>query len=354
MTNPNAAAPTAPAFADANPALAVLEFVMQVDQDDGSGRSFYEYWREGEFEKCRKHWPEAPEACYIGADPFHPQTVSLSATDADQTETPRAGDAPLPAAISEADLLALADEFKLPSVQAGGVRVETFDVVGYAKAVLSKVQAASKPAAYLYHDGTPGVIPKSNDMATSVCLALERHPAYRNETELFATPVLVPFVPKGFALVPLRMTRDMEDVVAEEDWQWADLLEAAQSISEQQHVQLTHEGPTYTRDLEKMADMLEAGAWVAGRGVTALGQRLADGITKLWTDALGRQLPSAAPAGSDSSATLLREAVESLRGGLETPGPLEAEHSVHDRQLIGRIEAHLEGKDKSGNANGQG
>lgn len=40
-------------------------------------------------------------------------------------------------------------------------------------------------------------------------------------------------VPPGFALVPVRPTRAMDDVLNEEGWQWDDLLAAAEAIEEQ-------------------------------------------------------------------------------------------------------------------------
>lgn len=42
-------------------------------------------------------------------------------------------------------------------------------------------------------------------------------------------------VPPGFALVPLRMTRDMELATEEEGWQWADLLAAAGAVDDDQY-----------------------------------------------------------------------------------------------------------------------
>ena len=59
------------------------------------------------------------------------------------------------------------------------------------------------------------------------------------ETALWATPAAsVPAggeVPKGFALVPLRLTQEMDDVIAEEGWQWEDLLAAAGTITTEQY-----------------------------------------------------------------------------------------------------------------------
>ena len=47
---------------------AVIQFIL------GPGRieeplEFLRCWNEGDFESCRNEWPEAPEECYIGADP---------------------------------------------------------------------------------------------------------------------------------------------------------------------------------------------------------------------------------------------------------------------------------------------
>lgn len=60
-------------------------------------------------------------------------------------------------------------------------------------------------------------------------------------------------------------------------------------------------------------------------------------------DELGKRLAGEvkAEARTDALEGLLRESVESLRSGLEAPGPMEHEHSVHDRELVGRIDAEL-------------
>lgn len=46
---------------------------------------------------------------------------------------------------------------------------------------------------------------------------------------------LEPAIPPGYALVPLRLTRQMEDALAEEGWLWEDLLAAAAAVSEEQY-----------------------------------------------------------------------------------------------------------------------
>lgn len=54
-------------------AVAVIQFALTIRHDDGW--MFLRWWNEGEFDRCRKWYPEAPEAVYIGADPMHPLTV---------------------------------------------------------------------------------------------------------------------------------------------------------------------------------------------------------------------------------------------------------------------------------------
>lgn len=54
-------------------AMAVINFMLDLDPDDAM--SFLNTWNVGEFDMCRKEWPEAPEACYIGADVLHPETL---------------------------------------------------------------------------------------------------------------------------------------------------------------------------------------------------------------------------------------------------------------------------------------
>jgi len=60
----------------------------------------------------------------------------------------------------------------------------------------------------------------------------------RDITPLYTTPPApqpagAGAIPAGFALVPLRPNRAMERVMQEEEWQWADLLAAAGTVSEE-------------------------------------------------------------------------------------------------------------------------
>lgn len=52
-------------------AVAAIQFALVAN--DG-GMDFLRHWNEGSFNTCRQWWPEAPDACYIGADPLYPKT----------------------------------------------------------------------------------------------------------------------------------------------------------------------------------------------------------------------------------------------------------------------------------------
>lgn len=54
-----------------NAAVAAIQFALEA----GDGLTFLRLWNEGEFDKTRREWPEAPEAVYIGADPLHTETT---------------------------------------------------------------------------------------------------------------------------------------------------------------------------------------------------------------------------------------------------------------------------------------
>lgn len=52
-------------------------------------------------------------------------------------------------------------------------------------------------------------------------------------------------VPVGYALVPMRMNREMERIVSDEDnWQWEDLLAAANAITESDYTAISRNEPT--------------------------------------------------------------------------------------------------------------
>lgn len=53
-----------------NAAAAAIQFALTGEE----GMAYLRCWNEGNFEACRREWPEAPEDCYIGADPLHPLT----------------------------------------------------------------------------------------------------------------------------------------------------------------------------------------------------------------------------------------------------------------------------------------
>jgi hypothetical protein len=59
--------------AQVNPAVDAIKFALSADE----GLTWLRLWNEGEFERSRFEWPESPEACYIGADPLHPETKRI-------------------------------------------------------------------------------------------------------------------------------------------------------------------------------------------------------------------------------------------------------------------------------------
>ncbi|NIF81596.1 hypothetical protein F3J20_30210 [Paraburkholderia sp. Cy-641] len=56
-----------------SPAVSAIQYALSADD----GLEWLEFWNEGEFEKCRRGWPDAPEDCFIGADPLHPETQRM-------------------------------------------------------------------------------------------------------------------------------------------------------------------------------------------------------------------------------------------------------------------------------------
>lgn len=72
------------------------------------------------------------------------------------------------------------------------------------------------------------------DMKRAVAVVHDLLRAVANHRAAPAAPVAVA-VPEGFALVPLRMTRAMQDVTEQEGWAWEDLLASAEAITEEQY-----------------------------------------------------------------------------------------------------------------------
>jgi hypothetical protein len=61
-------------------------------------------------------------------------------------------------------------------------------------------------------------------------------------TLLYAAPQQA--IPRGYALVPHRLTKAMDRVLSEDDWQWEDLLAAANAITEQEYQDISTTAPT--------------------------------------------------------------------------------------------------------------
>lgn len=87
-------------------------------------------------------------------------------------------------------------------------------------------------------------------------------------------------VPAGFALVPLRLTRAMDEVMQVEGWQWSDLLAAAESITSEQYDEISRapEALAGAAQVPSLSDMrkLIAGYFEEKRDVEAATNLLAD------------------------------------------------------------------------------
>lgn len=68
-------------------------------------------------------------------------------------------------------------------------------------------------------------------------------------------------VPKGFVMVPMHLTLEMQDVLSKEDWTWEDLLAAAEVITEEEHEAIAR-GMTATPAAvaQKAEDVIEIAA----------------------------------------------------------------------------------------------
>ncbi|RQT33456.1 ead/Ea22-like family protein [Burkholderia contaminans] len=58
--------------------VAAIQYALDAEE----GFEWLSLWNEGEFERCRRDWPDAPDDCYIGADPMHPETPRMLAAHA--------------------------------------------------------------------------------------------------------------------------------------------------------------------------------------------------------------------------------------------------------------------------------
>lgn len=64
--------PVDPADIGQDAAIEAIQFALEADE----GIAWLRCWNEGDFDACRREWPETPEKCFIGADPLHPATRS--------------------------------------------------------------------------------------------------------------------------------------------------------------------------------------------------------------------------------------------------------------------------------------
>ncbi|KVK77827.1 hypothetical protein [Burkholderia sp. MSMB1498] len=62
--------------------VAAIQYALEAEE----GLEWLSLWNEGEFDRCRRDWPDAPEDCYIGADPMHPETQRRLAAQAAEVD----------------------------------------------------------------------------------------------------------------------------------------------------------------------------------------------------------------------------------------------------------------------------
>jgi hypothetical protein len=67
--------------------------------------------------------------------------------------------------------------------------------------------------------------------------------------KLYAAPQQA--IPSGYALVPHRLTKAMDRVLSEDDWQWEDLLAAANAITEEEYQAISTASPTAPIERDK-------------------------------------------------------------------------------------------------------
>ncbi|MFM0595359.1 hypothetical protein [Paraburkholderia dilworthii] len=65
---------------DNSASVAAIQFALEADE----GMEWLSLWNEGSFDSCRREWPEAPQECYVGADPLMPETKALLAAQTSQ------------------------------------------------------------------------------------------------------------------------------------------------------------------------------------------------------------------------------------------------------------------------------
>jgi hypothetical protein len=58
-------------------------------------------------------------------------------------------------------------------------------------------------------------------------------------------------IPSGYAIVPHRLTKAMDRVLSEDDWQWEDLLAAANAITEEEYQAISTASPTAPIESDK-------------------------------------------------------------------------------------------------------
>lgn len=136
--------------------------------------------------------------------------------------------------------------------------------------------------------------------------------------EALPTPKAEPMpTPKGFALVPLRPTREMERVMQEESWEWEELLAAANAITEEQHDWIARGCPEAQPAVEPVAHRIMRrrpdGEWVNDGRYWSDGAPSADLAASIpslgdgWRIDYAYASPAPAPNALDAETAFLQE-----------------------------------------------
>jgi hypothetical protein len=88
-----------------------------------------------------------------------------------------------------------------------------------------------------------------NEVSEETYLYQVKLPKFIETRILYAAPQQA--IPSGYALVPHRLTKAMDRVLSEDDWQWEDLLAAANAITEQEYQDISTASPTAPIERDK-------------------------------------------------------------------------------------------------------
>ncbi len=140
----------------------------------------------------------------------------------------------------------------------------------------------------------------------------------------------------GFALVPLRLTRAMEKVLQEEDWQWADLLAEAGALNTADFDALSRDDLTDT-EVFAVADPLFAHQQIGGR----VPSQDLDGFREVIGSALSDAVfQRTAPAQAQEDAPVIRAGLLAAAAHIRSKASSHAEECGSYDPDTGAFEMH--------------